>query len=138
MGVMTSSGPQNLESAISMDVPAVLLVFKKMNLYLWEMIMSSVFGPAGNDRMHGSRVRNMRLGATVNLRLAWARAHNCRALYSGMSLIGLLSRELLFDIVDKLAQHLVGLLSDDRLPELPDLAQDADIGLHVHLGLFGA
>lgn len=33
-----SSESQNLERAISIDVPAVLFVFKKMNLYLWQMI----------------------------------------------------------------------------------------------------
>src|SRR5690349_2921313 len=37
---MMSSGPQNFDSAISIDVPAVLLVLRKMNLCLWETIMA--------------------------------------------------------------------------------------------------
>src|SRR5690348_8337600 len=37
---MMSSGPQNFESAISIEVPAVLLVLRKMNLCLWETIMA--------------------------------------------------------------------------------------------------
>jgi hypothetical protein len=48
----------------------------------------------------------------------------------------LASRQLLFNVIHELAQHLVGLLTDDRLAEPPDLAQDAHVGLH--LGLFGA
>jgi len=40
MGVITSLGPQNLDSAISIDVPAVLLVFRKMKLCLCEMIIA--------------------------------------------------------------------------------------------------
>src|SRR5262245_32167557 len=67
-----------------------------------------------------------------------ARAYNCRALSSGGTFSSLVSREPILDIVDNLTLHLVGLLSIDRLPELLDLAQDADVGLHLLLGLFGA
>lgn len=38
--MITSLGPQNLDSAISIDVPAVLLVFRKMKLCLCEMIIA--------------------------------------------------------------------------------------------------
>ena len=34
-----SSSPQNLDKEISTDVPAVLVVFRKINLYLWDMII---------------------------------------------------------------------------------------------------
>ena len=34
-----SSSPQNLDKEISIDVPAVFLVFRKINLYLWDMII---------------------------------------------------------------------------------------------------
>jgi hypothetical protein len=39
---MMSSGPQNVESASSVDVPAVFLVFRKINRCAWETIMLAV------------------------------------------------------------------------------------------------
>jgi hypothetical protein len=36
--VIISFFPQNFERAISMLVPAVFVVLKKINLYLWEII----------------------------------------------------------------------------------------------------
>ena len=38
-----SFGPQNLDRAISIEVPAVLFVFKKINLYLCEIIILNSF-----------------------------------------------------------------------------------------------
>src|ERR687891_247501 len=42
MGVMTSAGPQCFDSAISSDVPAVLMVLMKMNLRECEMITEAL------------------------------------------------------------------------------------------------
>jgi hypothetical protein len=38
------SSPLTPDKAISIDVPAVLLVLMKMNLYLWEIIMAADVG----------------------------------------------------------------------------------------------
>jgi len=45
MGVIMSSSPQNRESAISMLVPAVFLVFRKMNLCSWDIIIAYLTTP---------------------------------------------------------------------------------------------
>jgi hypothetical protein len=42
MGVIMSSSPQKRERAISMLVPAVFLVLRKMNLCSWDIIIASL------------------------------------------------------------------------------------------------